>query len=199
MKVFCVGSNKTGITSLTSAMRELGFNPITTDKSYGLYFGTGLRELSREALEKLFHTFQLREYTFDFFVDSPFNLSGSHDILYEMFPDSLFILTIRDPENWFNSVLRWIQLRNAQKMYDWIWKTEVTEQNKTEVLNRYNRRNADITDFFKDKTNFLPLHTDGKYNFKKLSVFLNKDVIDKPYPHENRNIKQNSYVLSSLK
>lgn len=186
MKIFCLGSNKTGTTSLAIAMKMLGFKPSLTEKSHALYLGGGLNH-SKENIEKLFQTFKEREYDYDFFVDIPFSLSNSHKILYEMFPDAYFILTIRDSEKWFDSVIRWIQKYNAQETYNWIWSTEVTEENKEEVIKLYDKRNTDIIEFFKNKPLFLALYTEDKDNFKILSAFLNRDTVDKSFPHENQN------------
>lgn len=204
MKVFCVGTNKTGTTSLTVATEKLGFSPVPTDKSYGLYLGAGLNH-SKENLKKMFHHFELRGYTFDFFRDIPYSLKDTYKWLYEMFPDEFYILTLRDPEAWFDSVLRWIEQINGQTMYNWIWGIEVIEKNKDNVIKRFNKRNDEIISFFENKDNFLTLNIEDKDNFRKLSEFLKTKIIDEPFPHKNHSknnksiIKQNSYAPFLLK
>ena len=187
MKIFCVGSNKTGITSIEHAVKQLGFSPIPNDKVYSLYLGRGLNH-SKENMVNLFRAFELRGYNYNFFGDIPFNLSKSPIMLYEMFPESYFILVIRDPNKWFNSVLNWIKKLNCQNMYDWIWKIEFTSSNKTEIINRYHKRNNEIIQFFNHSPKFLVLDIDEKYKYKKICEFLNKEIINKPFPYENQSL-----------
>lgn len=191
-KIFCLGSNKTGTVSLRTAMKNLGFK-ISTSQTHGLYFHSGLIGASQEEFKRLFDIIKKRKHDWNFFADMPFNLPGAHEILYNMFPNSRFVLTIRDPEKWFETVLRWIQTRNAQKIYDWIWCTEFTPENKQEILTRYNRRNSGIINFFKNK-NLLTLYIGEDNNaLQKLCAFVGKDTISGPFPHENINhfIKKN--------
>lgn len=183
-KVFCLGSNKTGTMSLTQAMRELGYIPITTEKSYGLYLGAGLNH-SKNNMIQFFD--KLEKYPYDFFADIPFSLIDSHMMIYDLFPDSYYILTIRDSDKWFNSVIRWISKLNAQKMYDWIWGTNVTENNRGTVIEFYEERNQKIIDFFKNNDNFLVLNIEDNSNFLTLSKFLKQKEINKRFPHENKN------------
>lgn len=185
MRIFCLGSNKTGTTSLERALIQLGFRLIPYDKSYGLYFGGGLKH-SRENILRLFNIFEQRKYDYDLYSDIPYNLAGSHEILYELFPESYFILTIRNPESWFYSVLNWIQKRKCQTMYNLIWKIEFITSNKIEIINRYNNRNNEIIQFFNNNSKFLVINIEEKTNYSKLCQFLDKEIIDKPFPHENK-------------
>lgn len=186
MNVFCLGSNKTGTVSLTVAMKQLGFSPIPTNKSYGLYLGSGLNHSKKNMID-FFNKIRLRKYAYDFFVDIPFSLYKSHTMVCELFPDSYYMLTIRNSEKWFDSVLRWIKKLNAQKMYDWIWKTKVVLENKNEVIKRYNKRNQEIINFFGNSDKFLILNMEEKNKFNKLSNFLGKGNVNIPFPHENKN------------
>lgn len=185
MKVFCVGSNKTGTSSIELAIKQLGFSPMPEDKTYGLYLGNGLNH-SKENMITFFKHFELRKYTYDFFSDIPFSLSGSHKMLYEIFPESYFILLIRNAEKWFCSVLNWIKRLECQAVYNWIWDTEFTLSNKTEIIDRYHKRNNGIIQFFNQSSRFLLLDINEKNRYKKLCEFLNKDIIDKPFPHKNQ-------------
>lgn len=186
MKIFCLGSNKTGTVSLTTIMKNLGYTTPPTSLCHAIYLRKGLNH-SRKNMEELFHTLKLRKEDKEFFVDIPFNLSDSHKILNEMFPEAHFILTIRNPEKWFDSVLRWIKLLNAQEIYNWIWKTGVTKENKSEVISRYNKRNFEIINFFKNNPKFLPLYIEEKNSLKNLCLFLGKEIIEGPFPHKNIN------------
>lgn len=185
MKVFCLGSNKTGTTSLERAVKKLGFSPIPSDKTYGLYLGNGLNH-SKENMVKLFETFELRKYTYNYFRDIPFNLSGSYHMLYDLFPEAYYILLTRDAEKWFYSALDWIQLRECQAMYNWIWNIEFIPENKTKVIDLYHNRNNEIIQFFKHNPKFLLLSIEEENKYARLCNFLNKEIRDESFPHENR-------------
>jgi hypothetical protein len=73
-------------------------------------------------------------------------------------------------------------------MYDWIWGTEFTLSNKAEIIDRYYKRNNEIIQFFNNSQNFLLLDIDEKDKYKKICKFLNKKIINKPFPYKNRSL-----------
>lgn len=187
MKIFCLGSNKTGTVSLTTAMKMLGYTThnsaqglyVKANKDIKVFFDLFIKHtsLSGKKLD-----------TFDFYVDIPFSLGDNYKFIYKLFPNASFILTIRNPEKWFDTVLRWIKLNECWHAYCQIWSTNFVQENKVEIINKYNKRNSDIISFFKKNRNFLPLYIDkDKDNLQKLCVFLNKDIIEGPFPHKNKN------------
>jgi len=186
-RVFCVGSNKTGTTSIEHAVKQFGLSPIPSDKAYGLYLGGGLNH-SKENMVELFKKFELRKYKYNFFSDIPFNLLESHKMLYELFPDSYFILLTRDANKWFNSVLNWIKQLKCQTMYNWVWGIEFTVANRTEIIDRYHKRNNGIIQFFNHSPKFLVLDIDEEYKYPKICKFLNKEIINKPFPYKNQSL-----------
>lgn len=97
-KVFCVGRNKTGTTSLGAALEILGL------KVAPQYFG-----------ERLLDAWVKRNFapiielcrSAEAFQDIPFSLDYTYVVCDAFFPDSKFILTVRsDSETWYNSVVR---------------------------------------------------------------------------------------------
>ena len=97
-KVFCIGANKTGTTSVERALRDLGLRLPEQ--------GQQERLLTRRVLGG--DAQALAEFcaAFDAFQDLPF----SHGLVFAtcdaLFPDAKFILTVRDADDWFNSVCR---------------------------------------------------------------------------------------------
>ena len=95
-KVFCIGCNKTGTTSLENVLRRLGFSvPRLSDQEARITVrscATDYRELVR---------FVDR---YDAFRDRPFSRGELYVAVDALFPDSRFILTEREPEAWFNSL-----------------------------------------------------------------------------------------------
>jgi hypothetical protein len=97
-KIFCIGMNKTGTTTLQETMAEFGYR-----------IGR-----QREA-EKLFPHWEAGDFrpiiqycrSAQFFQDSPFSYPGTYRELDKAFPGSRFILTIRDsPEQWYSSITK---------------------------------------------------------------------------------------------
>jgi tetratricopeptide (TPR) repeat protein len=97
-KVFCVGRNKTGTTSLEAALQSLGLRMGLQTRGEMLKSDWARRDFTR-ILELC--------RTADAFQDVPFSLPFTFQALDMGFPGSKFILTVRDsPEQWFESVKR---------------------------------------------------------------------------------------------
>jgi hypothetical protein len=97
-KVFGIGANKTGTSSLEVALRNLG---VTMPEQ-------GLQEhiLTRRVLDG--DVSALREFcaSFDAFQDLPFSHGLTFAACDAIFPNARFILTVRDSCEWFESVVR---------------------------------------------------------------------------------------------
>lgn len=95
-KIFCIGSNKTGTTSMRYLFEELKYK-VSPQK---------LQEQTLEDIHFSFNKNLLEKYVarYDFFQDIPFSLSNFYIRLDTLFPESKFILTVREPDSWFNSL-----------------------------------------------------------------------------------------------
>jgi hypothetical protein len=98
-KIFCVGCNKTGTTSLEVALRELGYimgDQATAELLTIQYWGKrDFRRIIRYC------------YTAQAFQDVPFSKPYTYQALDMAFPNSKFILTVRDSsDQWYNSITR---------------------------------------------------------------------------------------------
>jgi hypothetical protein len=98
-KVFCIGLNKTGTTSVEQVLCDFGYH-------LG-HYGIAVMLMSDwhkgdfRRLIQYCHTAQA-------FQDIPFSLPGTYRYLDEAFPDAKFILTIRDSkEQWLGSLTRY--------------------------------------------------------------------------------------------
>lgn len=100
-KVVCVGLNKTGTTSFTNSMTEIGYKflpeidaAVCTHEAVNGEF-TNLFEL-------------IKNPRFNAYEDVPFSLPGVSEKIIEEFQDIKYVLTVRDsPLKWVNSVKRW--------------------------------------------------------------------------------------------
>ena len=94
-KIFCVGRNKTGTTSLEQALR--GFNYRLGNQRQGELL---LDDWARRDFRRIA---QLAASA-DAFQDTPFSLPFTYQTLDAAFPGSKLILTLRSsPQDWYES------------------------------------------------------------------------------------------------
>jgi Sulfotransferase domain len=97
-KVFVIGSNKTGTTSLGAALKQLGFrlgNQLAAEKLLDDWARRDFRRLIRYCRSA------------DAFQDIPFSLDYTFQAMDAAFPDSKFILSVRDDaDQWYRSLTR---------------------------------------------------------------------------------------------
>ena len=97
-KVFCIGSNKTGTTTLERVLQQLQFRmPNQQDQE---------RALTQEVLMGNYDTFKNYVENWNAFQDNPFSYGLTFVVADTLFPNSKFILTERDPEDWFKSLVK---------------------------------------------------------------------------------------------
>ena len=100
-KIFCIGFNKTGTTTIELVLRHYGFNlPDQEEQEIRLTqasFATDYTELCNF----------VRNY--DAFQDLPFSQGEIYVVADALFPCSKFILTERNPEEWFRSLCAYHQ------------------------------------------------------------------------------------------
>ncbi|MGH1421199.1 MAG: sulfotransferase [Hyphomonas sp.] len=100
-KVFGVGFNKTATTTLEQVLRDCGFRMP--------------KQLEQEAL--LAAVIEAKDYNimrkfiadFDAVQDLPFSQNNTYVACDALFPGSKFILTVRDPQKWVDSYIKFYQ------------------------------------------------------------------------------------------
>jgi hypothetical protein len=96
-KIFCVGANKTGTTTLEFVLRLYGYQlPNQQEQEIRLTkrcFACDYSELVSFASR------------FDAFQDNPFSRHEIYAVADALFPNSKFILSERDPDSWFDSLV----------------------------------------------------------------------------------------------
>lgn len=92
MKIFCIGLSKTGTTSLTEALRILGFDAVHwyATKHAFRYTADGGIDIDWDFFER-----------HDAFADTP--IARVYPLLDERYPDAKFILTERNVDAWLTS------------------------------------------------------------------------------------------------
>ena len=172
-KVFCVGFQKTGTSSMAKALKILGYRV------------TGPNGINDPAIPKKVYREALRlTRSYDAFQDNPWPII--YKWCYEQYPDAKFILTVRDPEKWYESALKGFGTSSSH-MREWVYGAMRGSPvgNREYWLLRYNSHNAEVMDFFKDKPDFLVIDVTRGDGWDKLCLFLGKPIPNVPFPHAN--------------
>lgn len=122
-KVFCIGYGKTGTTTVERCLRILGFNPHVgwSPRFCHYWHGNGLnpsviiKEMKRDKS----------------FSDFPMWYCNLYKDLDRAFPNSKFILTVRDSESWFESMVKW---HKAGDKVNWYHHLEKKDENPKSIL-----------------------------------------------------------------
>jgi Sulfotransferase domain len=187
-KVFGVGFQKTGTSSLDAAFRILGYR---TDR--GVFINTPGKKSSvfiappltdAKVLERVLPVAREKEA----FSDNPWPL------LYRefdsLFPDSKFVLTVREPGAWLASLLR--HFGNAQSdMLEWIYGCRSVRGNEARCLELYEAHNAAVRSHFASRPGaLLEFDIEKQPYWNELCDFLGKPIPAQPFPRANTAIER---------
>lgn len=98
-KIFLVGNNKTGTTSLETWFSNLGFLTAPQRQIENIYFS------SPADINAVFNLLSPYLNAFEVFQDLPFSRPDYLQSLLKYFPNQAFIYTSRDSCDWYNSLL----------------------------------------------------------------------------------------------
>lgn len=177
-KVFCLGFQKTGTSSLGRALETLGYRTAGYYQFRDLAGAEGLQmdELRARALRLAAQ--------YDAFKDTPWPLFyAEFDAAY---PGSRFILIERDEAAWIKSVVddfgHW-----PNEIHRVIYGSPAPVGDEQTWLARYRRHNADVKAYFADRPgDFLSLKLPSDdLSFASLCAFLDEPEPDAPWPHAN--------------
>ncbi len=121
---------------------------------------------------------------YDAFQDNPWPIIYKE--LDAKFPDSKFILTVREPELWLKSQVRHFG-RNETPMRKWIYGVGCPENNENIYLRRFENHNNDVLCYFNNRPQDLLVMDLAKGDgWKKLCSFLGTDIPNIQFPHANK-------------
>ena len=187
-KVFCIGMNKTGTTSLRQFMEVHGFR--CSNQREG-------ELLIKDYLHKNWKPILRHCRSADFFQDLPFSAPLTAAVLLGKFPEARFILTIRSsPDMWYDSLTRFHRqkfgrynhlpesedLQTANYRYPgfaWdahkaLYPTPDNDlYNRNTLIKTYEDHIANVRKIFKDRSNLLILDLSEPDAVNSLSTFLN--------------------------
>lgn len=183
-RIFGIGMHKTGTTSLHCAFEHLGYRSAHwVDAHWAKAVYQEMVGLNRSLSLERYYAMS----------DLPFPL------LYKQidtaYPNSKFILTIRNENSWLESVEKhwnpkYNKFRNTWKNDPF---TDKVHQllygqkhfDKEVMLNRYRQHNAEVMEYFKTRPNdLLVLDIDTNENWKNLCNFLSVPIPNIDYPHK---------------
>lgn len=188
VKVFGVGFHKTGTTTLNAVLKELGYNVC----SNRLELASDLLEEDYSKVDKLFEQY-------DAFEDNPWPLL--YQYFDKQFPDSKYILTIRDEDKWWNSVLNHFG-EHKSLMRKWIYGVESPLGNEELFRNKFREHNSAVRAYFKNRPNCL-LEIDWSKSggsWGEVCSFLGQAEPKTPFPHKNKlAYTKNGKIIQKMK
>jgi len=201
-KVFCIGKNKTGTTSMAHLFRELGLE-------------VGVQRKAEVLTEDWLHGEYSRliryvKYGGQAFQDIPFSLPGTYKVLDRAFPDSLFILTERkNADVWCDSLINFhskvfgngqVPTRKDLQEATYVYKGFAWEMmnalhtvdpeniyDRAVLISDYERYNRLVKEYFANANHKLLVVTLEDENIvEKVKCFLNIEAALVQMPWENK-------------
>lgn len=199
-KVFCIGANKTGTTSLEQALKDIGYQ--LGDQYTGEMLLQDFGKRNFKPIVEFCHSA-------DAFQDAPFSFPYVFIMLDQYFPNAKFILTVRDSaDQWYDSMVNFHAklfgngkvptkevLQKSFYRYEgrpWetnrvLWNTPEDDVYNKEILTEYyNRHNANVRDYFRTKDNLIELNLSASGEYKRMCDFLGKKPIGDDFPWLNK-------------
>jgi len=186
-KVFCIGFHKTGTTSLSHALHHLGYSVTGPNGVNDINIDKNVFTMAYDLVEK-----------YDAFQDNPW------PIIYKeldlKFPNSKFILTLRDSKSWLNSQIKHFG-KEETPMRKWIYGAGCPEGNEDLYIKRFEEHNNQVMNYFSKRTGDLLIMSLFKNDgWEKLCPFLGAEIPNITFPHANkaRDRENNEHQLKKL-
>ncbi len=202
-KIFVIGFGKTGTTSLKKTLENFGF--IVGNQAVAEVLSEDWSIGRSDRIIRYCHTAEA-------FQDFPFMMPGLYKLLDQKFPNSKFILTVRDsPEQWFSSLTKFhskifssnkealpsIQdLENAFYRYKgwtldvfkFFWNyPDVSLYDEQAYKRKYSRHISEVNEYFLGRVNdFLEINLSRENDFIRLCDFLSVETDLLDFPWENK-------------
>ncbi|MEI2418950.1 sulfotransferase, partial [Arthrospira platensis SPKY2] len=204
-KIFCIGRNKTGTTSIEQALKDLGFR-LGNQRQGEL--------LIKAWASRNFQPILQLVNTADAFQDIPFSLPYTYQALDQHFPNAKFILSIRNnAEEWYNSMVNFhsklwadgMRMPTAEdlKNANYVWKGYPYEirkliynissddnlYDKKTLISHYINYNESVCDYFRHRPEkLLIINVSKPDDYKKMCHFIGKEPIAYQFPWLNKSL-----------
>ena len=165
-KIFGIGLSRTGTTSLNNFLLKLGYNVIHYPRQEQLY------EFSNDGATDI-------------------SVIPYYKDLDRLYPNSKFILTIRDKNQWLDSIVPYLERKRAWQQVGWqvklredIYGTAFPNREQASVA--WDKHITDVTEYFKNRPyDLITINIINGESTEKLLKFLNKQSTITQYPHDN--------------
>ena len=182
LKVFGIGLQRTGTSSLRKALNILGINTQEIHGSW--YFAKPDNNSELQFVPSPNANF------FNGFADNPLPLFYKH--LDKMYPNGKFILTTRAVDLWLKSVSAFFDRNDWSKFLqgDKIQMCHLMlygdyTYDRDSFMQAYKKHESDVRSYFKNKQNFLTLDINDSFKWNKLCSFLQVEIPSETYPYVN--------------
>lgn len=201
-KIFCIGLNKTGTTSLKKEMELQGYT-VGNQRQAELLFDDWVRRDFRRIVRYC--------RTAQFFQDIPFSYPYTFIVMDHAFPGSKFILTVRDSaEQWYDSLIRFHSklwgnsktpptsddLKNATHIYKgfpYHTRFHVLDVPKDDpykknvMLDYYNTHTKNVKEYFRHRPDdLIVINLKESDDYSKFCNFLGCEQKRDGFPWENK-------------
>ncbi len=182
-RVFCIGMNKTGTSTMRHCFKALDLEPIASpssiEKNYKGVIKQFYSDHNYQELIKLAKNYKS-------FEDRPWNMWEVYRYLDEHFPDSLFVLTVRSENSWWASVENWVTIVKPQILDRYKMHLRCNDFDKEALIDSYRRHNEDVINYFKGTDKLLVMNFEKGDGWEKLCKFLGKPIPQQAFPHANK-------------
>jgi len=177
-KVFCVGFQKTGTSSLGLALEQLGYQVASYYPFRHLATQPGLD------MDTVWQVARPVAEAHDAAKDTPWPVLYRQ--LDEAFPGAKFIHVVRDPDSWIRSVMKDFG-NHHNEIHRLIYGSDCPVGHEAEWLARYDRHNREVLGYFSGRNDdFVSFGmANGEVNWENLCDFLGCPTPDTPWPHAN--------------
>ena len=196
MKIFNLSLCKSGTTSLehflvnTYNIKQYPYIPKFYDN----------KKIHNDIFEKKKFESIIDVDSYDLFSDIPFNLFDSFKFFNEKYPESIFILIIRNFNDWFESNIKWrIKIGNSKNSrafgnkfdeYQYYGCNFKNRNQKNIVKKAYDDYHNSIFEYFKNKKDKLLVMNLNDINTNMIYNFVNLPIKKKiKFEHKNKNSK----------
>ena len=183
-RVFGIGFNKTGTSSLRQCFGILGFEPVAPLVHESNVLAAAQTALIRS--EDYEPALRFAE-GFRAFKDRPWNMWQMHRHLDERFPGSRFVLTVRDPEAWWRSVQHWTSVVRPNVATTYRAHLRIDRLDREPAIAAYLEYNDQVRRHFAGREqDLLVVDFSAGAGWPELCEFFGVPVPDLPFPHRNR-------------
>ena len=185
-KVFCIGFQKTGTTTMQSALTILGYR--VTGPNFHTENGPTpdlVERASKVAAE------------YDAVQDNPWPLLFRE--MDERFPGSKFVLTVRDTDRWYQSAVR--HFRDEETAWrKHIYGAGAPAGNEQLYRSRYASHNREARAYFADRPDdLLVMDVTKGDGWDKLCPFVDLPNPGVPFPHSNSGVSTRTKIMRAIR